>query len=143
MNERHVSVNKNSSRLHHHNGKLKDINVAAYFSLALNESTDVSNLSQFIVIARYVAGDTLNEESFAALPKKGTTRGEDLFKSFIEFDKEKYLLMNKVISECTDGAPCGGEKQRICSAALLRKHENRLIVSFHFILYQEPFCVQL
>ena len=141
MNERHVSVSKNSSRLHHHNGKLKDINAAAYFSLALNESTDVSNLSQFSVIARYVAGDTLNEESFAALPKKGTTRGEDLFKSFIEFDKEKYLLTNKVISECTDGAPCGGENKGF--VALLRKHENRLILSFHSILYQGPFCVQL
>ena len=91
--------------------QLNDINAAAYFSLALNESTDVSNLSQFSVIARYVAGDTLSEESLAALPKKGTTRGEDLFKSFIEFAKEKYLLMNKVISEYTDGTPCGGENK--------------------------------
>lgn len=64
------------------------INAAAYFSLALDESTDVSHLSQFSVIARYAAGDTLHEESLAVLPIK-RTRGEDLFKSFIEFAKEK------------------------------------------------------
>ena len=68
---------------------MKDINVAAYFFLALEESTDVIYLSQFSVIARYVARDTLGEESLATLPMKGTTRGEDLFKFFIEFAKEK------------------------------------------------------
>uniref|UniRef100_A0A3Q4N3W6 HAT C-terminal dimerisation domain-containing protein n=1 Tax=Neolamprologus brichardi TaxID=32507 RepID=A0A3Q4N3W6_NEOBR len=65
--------------------QVKDINAAPFFSLTLDESTDVSHLSQFSVIARYVVGDTLREESLAVLPMKGTTRGEDLFKSFTEF----------------------------------------------------------
>lgn len=69
--------------------QVKDINAAPVFSLALDESTDVSNLSQFSVIARYVVGDTLHEESLAVLTMKGTTKGEDLFKSFTEFAKEK------------------------------------------------------
>lgn len=60
-----------------------------FFSLDLHESTDVSHLSQFSVIARYVVGVTLGEESLAVLPMKGTTRGEDLFKSFTELTKEK------------------------------------------------------
>lgn len=55
-----------------------------YFSLALDESTDVSHLSQFSIIARYAAGDTLCEESVAVLPMKGSTRGEDSLKSFME-----------------------------------------------------------
>lgn len=58
------------------------------FSLALDESTDVSHLSQFSVIAKYAAGDTLHKESLAVLSIK-RTRGEDLFKSFIEFAEEK------------------------------------------------------
>lgn len=52
-------------------------------------STDKSNLFQFTVISRYVVGDTLHEESLEVLTMKGTTRGEDLFKSFTEFAKEK------------------------------------------------------
>ncbi|CAJ1078465.1 general transcription factor II-I repeat domain-containing protein 2-like [Xyrichtys novacula] len=55
--------------------QVKDINAAPFFSLALDESTDVSHLSQFSVIARYAAGDTLREESLAVLPIKGSTRG--------------------------------------------------------------------
>ena len=69
--------------------QVKDINAAPCFSLALDESTDVSHLSQFSVIARYAAGDTLREESLAVLPIKGSTRGEDLVKSFMEFTHEK------------------------------------------------------
>ncbi|CAL9702340.1 unnamed protein product [Knipowitschia caucasica] len=86
--------------------QVKDINAAPFFSLALDESTDVSHLSLFSVIARYAVGDTLREESLAVLPLKGSTRGEDLFKSFMEFAQEKSLPMDKLFSVCTDGAPC-------------------------------------
>uniref|UniRef100_A0A3B3II42 HAT C-terminal dimerisation domain-containing protein n=1 Tax=Oryzias latipes TaxID=8090 RepID=A0A3B3II42_ORYLA len=120
--------------------QVKDIN--AFFSLALDESTDVSNLSQFSVIARYVAGDTIREESLAVLPLKGTTRGEDLFKSFNEFAKEKNLPMDKLVSVCTDGALCMVGKNR-GFVALLREHEKRRILSFHCILHQEALCAQM
>ena len=116
----------------------KDINAAALLSLALDESTDVSHLSQFSVIARYVVGDTLREESLAVLPMKGTRK--DLFSSFTEFAK-KNLPMDKLVSVCTDGAPCVIEKHK-GFAALFRKHENRPILSFHCILHQEAFCDQ-
>uniref|UniRef100_A0A3B3HB02 Uncharacterized protein n=1 Tax=Oryzias latipes TaxID=8090 RepID=A0A3B3HB02_ORYLA len=122
--------------------QVKDINAAPFFSLALDESTDVSNLSQFSVIARYVAGDTLLEESLALLPLTGTTRGEDLFKSFNEFAKEKNLPMDKLVLVCTDGAPCMVGKNR-GFVALLRDHEKRRILSFHCILHQEALCAQM
>ena len=98
--------------------QLKGINAAALFSLALDESTDVSHLSQLSVIARNVVGDTLPEESLAVLPMKGTTRGKDLFRFFIEFAKEKNLPMDKLVSVCTDGAPCMiGKNKRVGSAS--------------------------
>ena len=122
--------------------QVKDINAEPYFSLALDESTDVSHLSQFSVIARYVAGDTLHEESLAVLPMKGSTRGEDLFKSFIEFAKEKIYQMDKLISVCTDGAPCMVGKNK-GFVALLRQHENRPILSVHCILHKEALCAQV
>uniref|UniRef100_A0A3Q2U2G7 HAT C-terminal dimerisation domain-containing protein n=1 Tax=Fundulus heteroclitus TaxID=8078 RepID=A0A3Q2U2G7_FUNHE len=112
--------------------QVKVINAALFFSLALDESTDASHLSQFSVIARYPAGDTLREESLAALPIKGSTRGEDLFKSFMEFAQGKNLPMDKLVSVCTDGF-----------VALLREHENRPILSFHCILHQEALCAQM
>uniref|UniRef100_A0A3Q3QYD0 HAT C-terminal dimerisation domain-containing protein n=1 Tax=Monopterus albus TaxID=43700 RepID=A0A3Q3QYD0_MONAL len=122
--------------------QVKAINAAPYFSLALDESTDLSHLSQFSVSARYAAGDTLHEESLAVLPIKRSTRGEDLFKSFTEFAKEKHLPMDKLISVCTDGAPCMVGKNR-GFVGLLREHENRSILSFHCILHQEALCAQM
>uniref|UniRef100_A0A3Q3ALR4 SPIN-DOC-like zinc-finger domain-containing protein n=1 Tax=Kryptolebias marmoratus TaxID=37003 RepID=A0A3Q3ALR4_KRYMA len=122
--------------------QVKDINAAPFFSLALDESTDVSHLSQFSVIARYAAGDTLREESLAVLPIKGSTRGEDLFKSFMEFAREKNLPMDKLLSVCTDGAPCMVGKNK-GFVALLREHESRPILSFHCILHQEALCAQM
>lgn len=113
-----------------------------FFPLALDESTDVSHLSQLSVIARYVAGDRLREESLAVLPIKGSTRGEDLFKSFMEFTQEKNLPMNKLLSVCTDGAPSMVGKNK-GFVALLREHENRPILSFHCIVHQEALCAQL
>ncbi|KAJ4945074.1 hypothetical protein JOQ06_013612 [Pogonophryne albipinna] len=121
--------------------QIKDINAGTYFSLALDESTDVSHLSQCSIIARYAAGDTLREESLAVLPMKGTTRGEDLFTSFMEFAKEKKLPMDKLISVFTDGAPCMLGKNK-GFVALLREHEKRAILSFHCILHQEALCAQ-
>ncbi|XP_073537652.1 general transcription factor II-I repeat domain-containing protein 2A-like [Phyllobates terribilis] len=122
--------------------EVKDINAAPFFSLALDESTDVSHLSQFSVIAKYAAGDTLREESLAVLPMKGTTKGEDLFKSLTELAKKKNLPMDKLISVCTDGAPCMvGKNKRF--VALLREHEKRPILSFHCILHQEALCAQM
>jgi len=44
--------------------------------------------------------------------------------------------MDKLISVCTDGAPCVVGKNK-GFVALLREHENRPILSFHCILYQE------
>ncbi|XP_028666004.1 general transcription factor II-I repeat domain-containing protein 2-like [Erpetoichthys calabaricus] len=122
--------------------QVKDINAAPFFSLALDESTDVSHLSQFSMIARYAVGDTLREESLAVLPMKGATRGEDLFKSFTELAKEKNLPMDKLISVCTDGAPCMVGKNR-GFVALLREHEKRPILSFHCILHQEALCAHM
>lgn len=69
--------------------QVKGINTARVFPLALDESADVTHLAQFSVIARYAAGDTLRKENLAVLPIKGSTRGEDLFKSFMEFAHEK------------------------------------------------------
>ncbi|XP_073537619.1 protein FAM200C-like [Phyllobates terribilis] len=122
--------------------QVKDINAAPFFFLALDESTDESHLSQFSVIARYACGDTLREESLAVLPMKGTTRGEDLFKFFPELAKEKNLPMDKLISVCTDSAPCMVGKNR-GFVALLCEHKKRPILSFHCILHQEVLCAQM
>ena len=50
--------------------------------------------------------------------------------------------MDKLVSVCTDRAPCVIEKNK-GFAALFLEHENRPILSFHCILHQEALCAQL
>uniref|UniRef100_A0A8C5QD50 General transcription factor II-I repeat domain-containing protein 2A n=1 Tax=Leptobrachium leishanense TaxID=445787 RepID=A0A8C5QD50_9ANUR len=50
--------------------------------------------------------------------------------------------MDKLISVCTDGAPCMVGKNK-GFVALLREHEKRPILSFHCILHQEELCAQM
>lgn len=59
----------------------------------------------------------------------------------MEFTKETNLLMDKLISVCTDRAPCmvGSNKGFV---ALHREHENRPILRLHCILHQEELCSQ-
>lgn len=81
------------------------------------------------------AGDTVREESLVVLPLKRTMREEDLFKSFIEFAKEKNLQMEKnlfLYAPMMNGL-----------VALLCEQENRPIRSFHCNLHQEALCAQV
>lgn len=50
--------------------------------------------------------------------------------------------MGKLLSVCTDGAPClvGNNKGFL---ALLHDHEKRPFQSFHCILHQEAICAQM
>lgn len=77
--------------------QINDISSGSYFSLSLDESTDVSNIAQLSIVGRYMTGDTVREESLAVLPMKDTTRGEDVLKSLMDFAVEKKLPLNKLI----------------------------------------------
>lgn len=121
--------------------QVKDINAASYFSLALNESTDVSHLSQISVIARYAAGNTLREKSLC-FANKGVNKRGGFIQVFHLVAKEKNLPMDKLISVCTDGAPCMVGKNR-GFVALLFQHEKRPILSLHCILHREALCAQM
>uniref|UniRef100_A0A3P9HEH3 DUF4371 domain-containing protein n=1 Tax=Oryzias latipes TaxID=8090 RepID=A0A3P9HEH3_ORYLA len=109
--------------------QVKDINAAQFFSLALDD-----------MIARYVDVDTLREESLAVLPLKGTTRGEDIFKSFNEFAKEKNLPMDKLVSVCTDGAPCMVGENRGYVEALFKALLDEVGNSYPGLLLHSNVC---
>ena len=55
---------------------------------------------------------------------------------------EKNLPMVRLVSVCTDGAPCMiGKKSGL--VALIRDHLKRPILSYHCILHQEALCAQI
>lgn len=121
--------------------QIQDITSADFFSLALDESTDTSNIAQLNIVGRYVSGDTMREEYLCSLPMNSTTKGEDVLTVFMNFADEKKLPLDKLVSVCTDGAPnMVGKRKGFVS--LLCEKEKRCILSYHCALHQEALCAK-
>ncbi|XP_067949860.1 general transcription factor II-I repeat domain-containing protein 2-like [Watersipora subatra] len=116
------------------------------FSIALDESTDASDIAQCAVFIRGVDRNlNVTEEFLELLPLKGTTTGRDLFQA-LEKCIEKYNLpWDKLVSLATDGAPsmCS---QNVGVVGLVKNKLNSLetaginFTSIHCILHQEALC---
>ncbi|KAK9977291.1 hypothetical protein ABG768_019112 [Culter alburnus] len=124
---------------------LNDIESSEYFSLALDESTDSTDVAQLAVWVRFLKGEKFVEEMLTLLPLTGQTRGEDIHSALMSFFRGpgKNINMKKLVSVTTDGAPSmvGREKGLI---ALLRKDPDiPAFFSYHCILHQEQLCSKL
>ena len=77
--------------------KLKTLmNECRYFSIALDESTDVTDISQPLIFARIVDEDFgVHEELLTIHPLKGGTKGSDI-----------YAASDSVVSECEGFKKC-------------------------------------
>ncbi|PNF31602.1 hypothetical protein B7P43_G18079, partial [Cryptotermes secundus] len=84
----------------------QDLQSCEYFSLQLDESTDISDVAQLYVFVRMVFGDfTVKEDFVKLLPLLEPTWGEDIFNVFLKFVKECNLPLSKLVAITTDGAP--------------------------------------
>ena len=116
------------------------------FSIALDESTDVSDSAQCVVFIRGVDSSlNLTEEFLDLIPLKGTTTGRDIFQA-LEKCIEKYgLPWDKFVSLATDGAlsMCS---QNVGVVGLVKNKLNSLetiginFTIIHCILHQEALC---
>jgi len=81
------------------------ISSPAKFSLQLDETTDVSSLSQLAVFVRYVKEDVIMEDFLFCKPLKTTTKAADIKKLVDNFFRDNGLSWDMVSSICSDGAP--------------------------------------
>lgn len=88
-------------------GKLrKIINNCTFFSLALDETTDVTDKSQLIICVRAIYSNyVINEEIFSLISLTETSKGIDIFHAFIKSINENGADIKKLAAICTDGAP--------------------------------------
>ena len=74
---------------------LSKIDFSPVFALQLDETTDVSNLSQLLVYVRYVADERINEEFLFCQPLETTSEAVDAFQMLIDFfDKSELSWSN-------------------------------------------------
>ena len=116
------------------------------FSIALDESTDVSDTAQCAVFIRGVDFSlNMTEEFLELIPLKGITTGRDIFQT-LEKCIDKYgLPWDRLVCLATDGAPA----MRSTWIGVVGYVENKLnspetekvnFVSVHCILHQEALC---
>lgn len=72
--------------------------------MALDESTDVTDLSQLLIFARIVDKNyNIEEVLLGCIPMYSTTKGTDIFDA-VSACVNKYTTMDKLSGVCTDGA---------------------------------------
>lgn len=118
-----------------------DFDRCSYFSLQLDESTDIVDTAQLAVFVRMVFEDfETKEELVKVVPLTGHTTGNDIFLAFKKLIECENIPMKKVVGLTTEGAPAmvGVENGFI---ALCRKDSDiPKFVSYHCIIHQQSLC---
>ena len=106
-----------------------------FFSLALDESCDVSDTAQLLVFVRGITNFKITEELVAMRSIKGTTTGSDLFTEENACMDSLRLKWDRLISVTTDGCPNLTGK----NVGLLKRMQDKVLKSMQIINWY--FCI--
>ncbi len=120
-----------------------DVSAAPFFSIAVDESTDLTDVAQLCVWVRFPKEQSFQEEMLCLLPLVGQTRGEDILNAFLAFFDEKKLSWSGLASVCTDGAPSMRGKEKGLVGLMKKREEIPNFISFHCIIHQESLVSKL
>lgn len=122
----------------------KDIEDCSAFSLQVDESTDVVDISQLIIFIRMIFIDfSTKEELLTIIPLKGKTRGEDIFSSFKTFLNNTQLPLFKLVSITSDGAPAMVGRYNGFINLCRADDDFPDFLSYHCIIHQQTLCAKV
>jgi len=113
-----------------------------YFSIALDESTDICDISQLAIFVRVTSENfVITEELLDLCPMTGTTTGKDILNKVMKVLKDFDLPIGKLCSVTTDGASALTGK----NVGFIKLFQNELqheIISYHCIIHQQHLCAK-
>ncbi|XP_067939639.1 general transcription factor II-I repeat domain-containing protein 2A-like [Watersipora subatra] len=124
---------------------MEELTKASYFSLALDESTDLADTAQLAVFFRAYTEDGSIIELAKLCSMHGTTTGKDIFEEVKKCITELQLPWKKLVSATTDGAPSmTGHRHGFCGLLKekLQKEGLPMPMTFHRIIRQQNLCAK-
>ncbi|KAF2366051.1 protein of unknown function DUF4371 [Trinorchestia longiramus] len=115
------------------------ISSPAKFSLQLDETTDVSNLSQLAVLVRYVKDDVINED-FLFCKSLTTTKAAEVKKPVDNFFKDNSLSWDMVSAVCSDRVPVTLGRESGFGAVV--KADAPHVIVTHCILHRHALAIK-
>ena len=112
----------------------------SYYSLALDESTDITDTAQLVVFIRGVTDEFQIKEFVDLASMKSTTTGDDLTLEVLKMTKKFQLNPKKLSGLTTDGAPAMVGKHKGFCKTFLEAFGAQKVVLNHCITYQENLC---
>ncbi|XP_056637725.1 general transcription factor II-I repeat domain-containing protein 2-like [Diorhabda sublineata] len=111
------------------------------FSIALDESTDLSDTAQLAIFIRGIDKEfTVIKELLALQPLKATTTGEDIFNEVQKLFTSFGLPWSKLIEVCTDGAPSMVGLRKGFIGILNEKATEDDLIVLYCIIHQQNLC---
>ncbi|XP_072380944.1 zinc finger BED domain-containing protein 5-like [Diabrotica undecimpunctata] len=105
-----------------------------FFSLQLDESTDVLGLAVLLVLVRFPFGMKIEEEFLMCEDFKSYATGEEIFKAIHEYIRKNDIEWSKCVDICSDGAAATVGKIRGAVSTIKVVAENAS--SSHCILHR-------
>ena len=120
---------------------INGVSHANYFSLAIDESTDNTDVAQLCVYLRYFDGKDFKEKLLSLIPLEGCTTGDAIFAKLEELFQLHSLSFERVNLIVTDGAPAMVGKHRGLVSRL--KELGPLMHGLHCLIHQSVLCARL
>ena len=93
---------------------LTHVKASPFYSIQLDESTDIAGVPQISLFIRYINNGAVLEDLLFCKALKLHTKGEDIFQCLNDFFTEHSIPWEKCAGICTDGeAACTGFKSRV------------------------------
>ena len=118
------------------NQVIKMVKDSLFYSIQLDESTDVSNKALLLCFVKVECEGELLEELLCSLNLRGRTTSFEIFKALDSYFLEHEIEWKKCIGICTDGA-ASMTSHRAGVVAKVKNVSHPGILSTHCIIHRE------